>query len=210
MPFNINEFRSYINGQNETAKSDKFDVSIVMPGYPGILNIPDGSRGISLVCEATEFPGITLTPIEFINYGFIQRIPGHLNFPPITLTFICTGQMIEKAFFDSWIGALVSYDTGLVRYVDDNQLKSTITITQYNNIGNPIFKVDLVEAFPLDIAPLSLDWANQVHHRLSVTFSYRKWNSYVIKNESPAPTDVPPTSTPPSNLNNPAPAQPSQ
>lgn len=197
MAFNINDFRTNLNGQKEVAKADKFDVTISIPNLSGLFNVGSTGESLSLVCEAAELPGVTITPIEWINYGFVQRIPGKLTFPPVSLTFICTGLMQERTFFDSWINSMIPFNSGLLVYPDDNnqQIKSNIAITQYSSTGTNIYTVNLLEAWPMDIQPLPLDWANDQVHRLSVTFSYKKWTSNGTTNATPVTTQ-------PNNLTN--------
>lgn len=200
MAFNINDFRTNLNGQKEVAKADKFDVTISIPNLSGLFNVGSTGESLSLVCEAAELPGVTITPIEWINYGFVQRIPGKLTFPPVSLTFICTGLMQERTFFDSWINSMIPFNSGLLVYPDDNnqQIKSNIAITQYSSTGTNIYTVNLLEAWPMDIQPLPLDWANDQVHRLSVTFSYKKWTS----NGTTSTTNATPVTTQPNNLTN--------
>lgn len=174
MAFKITNFLSNLQDQAETSRADKFDVMIVIPNK---LTSLMGMETLSLVCEATELPEVGINPIEFINYGFVQRIPFHLTFAPIALTFICTGKMKEKIFFDTWVNNMIPFNNGLIYYPDDNNYKTSIKIIQYNLTGKPIYTVDLQEAFPLNVSSLPLSWSNDQIHRLTVNFSYKRWNS---------------------------------
>jgi hypothetical protein len=180
MTFKIDDFLSNINGQKEIAKAYRFDVQFVkMPTAPGIMKISDGARGLSLLCENAELPGITVSPIEFLNYGVPQKIPGNISFQPISLTFICTGKMQERIFFDSWVNSIIPISNGLLIYPDDNnsQSKATIKINQYSGAGDLQYSVMLEEAFPISIEPMALNWGSDEALRLNVAFAYRKWYS---------------------------------
>jgi len=58
--------------------------------------------------------------------------------------------------------------------------------------NNPIYGINLFEAFPVIVAPQAVSWANEDVQRLTVTFSYTKWetsnmsNSYLVPNHSTA------------------------
>lgn len=180
MAFNIQDFISNLDGNNQISKSDLFDVFIQLPtqvsqgtGY--------GMQQLSLQCEVSELPGRDITLIEYRHYAFIKRIPHMNQYGHTTFTFICTGNLIEKQLFDRWLDLMVPVDTGLVNYpLDDNNnslYESQIGINQYDVAGNLIYTINLIDAIPTSVTSMALDWNNDQVHRLSVTFAYPKWTS---------------------------------
>lgn len=178
MPLKIDDFRNHFNGHNELSRSDKFDVFINIPpqvsqgsGY--------GIKELALQCEVSELPGRDISLIEYRHYAFTKRIPhmnqyGHINF-----TFYCGGNLVEKQIFDRWLDIMVPVDTGLVNYPLDDQnnalYESQIQVNQYDQQGNLIYTVNLVDAIPTSVASMPLDWNVDQIHRLSVSFAYFKW-----------------------------------
>lgn len=149
-------------------------------------------------CEATELPGRSFSLSEYQTYGPSIKIPIQNTFDSISLTFICSDDMWEKKFFDTWMETIsishplgsifgladqilesqsIGIDTGFgVRYdfsyKDD--YTSTIEITQYDLTGKASYKVNLVDAFPYAVNPMPLNWgAYNQYHKVNVNFSYK-------------------------------------
>jgi hypothetical protein len=180
MSFDVEKFRNNFGGHNEVSKSDKFDVYINIP--PSVaVGSGYGMEQLALQCEVSELPGKDITMIEYRHYGFTKRIPHNNQYGHISFTFICAGDLIEKQIFDRWMDLLVPSDTGLVNYpldVNNNPLyESQIMINQYDQLGNLVYVVNLIDAIPTSISSMSLDWNNDMVHRLTVTFAYFKWTT---------------------------------
>lgn len=200
MAFNINQFISHVSSQNEFSMADKYEVFITVPYFLSLIpNAVEWGRGLLLTCENAELPGVDITPIEFRHYGFIQRIPHHLNFSPVNFTFYCTGKMLEKKFFDIWMDRLIPFNTGLISYPEDDsgKLTTTIEIKQYDNMANVNYHIKLFDAFPTSVMPLSLNWADESIHRLQVTLMYKRWTTINTQHAAIGdPSSLNQTSTP--------------
>src|SRR6185312_16607431 len=123
MAFQVNEFVHHYANYNERSSADKFYVMISLTNLLTKSFGNFGSRELALECEQAEFPGIDVVPIEYRHYGFIRRIPHYLNFSPLSLTFYCNGQMLEKKLFDVWIQLCIPTDgngPGLIQYRQDD------------------------------------------------------------------------------------------
>jgi hypothetical protein len=207
MSFKINDFITHFSEEKEFAKTDKFEVRIsIPPGLfsGGVSRIVDSyfldTQFLTLSCEAAEFPGMDVTPIEFRHYGFIQRIPHHLNFPPVNLTFYATGNMKEKKFFDYWVNSMIPLQTGLIYYQDEKQYTSKVDIYQYDSASTVVYAISLQDAFPISVGNLSLNWGEDNAHRFQVTFAYKRWISYDENGSAittaPSESIEPPSTTP--------------
>jgi hypothetical protein len=176
MAFNITDFTSNLNDLGETARADKFDVVISLPR---ILDNGGMTARLALQCENAEFPGLDITPIEYRHHAFIRRIPYHLNYTPLNLTFYCTGAMLEKQLFDAWMNLCVAKSTGLINYRQDSSgiplYEATITVNQYDQVGNRTYFAQGIECFPISMSQLATNWSDDSSHRLSMTFAYTKW-----------------------------------
>lgn len=178
MAFNIQDFITNLDQNNMTSHANMFDVVMTLPAAIGDVN---ASRELSLVCEAAEFPGIDVAQIQYRHYGFSKYIPHALTFTPLNLTFYCTGQMTEKRIFDAWVNLCVDVTTGLVTYrLDSNgqpNYETTITINQYDPIGDYTYFAQAEEAFPISVSPLMTNWSDDSVHRVSVQFIFTKWKN---------------------------------
>jgi uncharacterized membrane protein len=60
-----------------------------------------------------------------------------------------------------------------------------IVITQYDMSDNEIHNVKIIDAFPIAVNQLDLDWSNDNnYHKLTVTFAYTYWE--IISTAQPA------------------------
>ena len=176
--FTIDEFRTNLSAHGEVAKSDKFNVTIVIPT---LLQGQTTSRELALQCEASELPGRDINMIEFRHYGFNKRIPHMNQYNQVSLTFYCAGDMHEKKLFDRWMDIMIPTSSGLVSYPIDesgrHQYETDVLINQYHPDGRMIYQVQLIEAVPVAITPLTQNWSDDSVHRLTVTFAFKKWLS---------------------------------
>lgn len=184
--FNPNEFLSHINGNNGLAKPAKFEVNIDLP-IP-IVQItnqygPDISRGLSLQCEAAELPGKNFVTEDVKIYGPTFKVPFQTQYNDISLTFLCSGNFYERFLFDSWMNLIMPTDTNNLRFpkgndgVFDTGYLTSVLIKQYDDVGNEIYNVKLIDAFPINVQAQTLNWSEDGFHRLTVVFSYLRYET---------------------------------
>ena len=72
---------------------------------------------------------------------------------------------------------LKQYNPAEIRTVslDNDQIEDT-THYQYDLTDKLAYSVDLIEAYPIAVNQLDLDWSNDGHHKLVVVFAYTYWN----------------------------------
>lgn len=182
--FNPNEFLSNINRNNGLAKPAKFEVNISLP-LP-VLQLtnqygPDLPRGLSLQCEAAELPGKNFVTEDVKIYGPTFKVPFQTQYNDISLTFLCSGNFYERYMFDSWMNLIMPTDTNNLRFPKgDNRTTGYLTdvlIIQYDDVGNEIYNVTLIDAFPINVQAQTLNWSEDGFHRLTVVFSYLRYET---------------------------------
>jgi hypothetical protein len=89
------------------------------------------------------------------------------------MTFILSGDMKEKVFFDNWLEYINPTSSFDLNYRND--YVTTIRINQYDNQDNLAYSVDLFDAFPTAVNQLDMDWSSDGHLKLTVVFEYRYW-----------------------------------
>ena len=138
----------------------------------------DGTvRKTGLRCESISFPGRNLDTTPDTNiYGPTREIVNGFSFAEITGTFVCSSDMREKLFFETWQRLAFNPQTWSLGYYDD--YVGSIDIHQLDEQDNKRYGVQLVECFPKTIAEQSLGYGqNDTLHRINVTFSYRYWKN---------------------------------
>jgi hypothetical protein len=161
-----------------------------------------GSGYFNFKCEAAALPGRTFSLIEQKTYGPVQRHPIANFYSDVKLTFICSDNMFEKIFFDSWFecmsvsnidaisGSAIelihksnSVKTGLgVRFdfAYKDEYTCNIRIKQYDVTGSEekTYIMTLLDAFPYSIDTMPLSWrGTDSYHRISVSFTYRYYET---------------------------------
>jgi len=180
MPFSINEILQTFD--TDLARPNRFDVTIVPPA---ILKSNMQIELLSGRCEIAQLPGRHLSTIEQKTYGPFEKFPYHTTYTDIDLTFIVDGNMVEKYFFDSWIDYINPTNDFNIAYKGD--YITDILISQYDITNQLSYQVKLVDAYPIGINQMDLDWSNDGYHKLSVTFAYTYWYNNSQNDSSPLP-----------------------
>ena len=59
---------------------------------------------------------------------------------------------------------------------------TNIKIIQYDEFIRQIYAVELIDAFPIEVNQLDLDWNDQNYHKLAVVFAYTNWTETTVTN----------------------------
>jgi len=171
MAGNINEFKSSFN--KDIARSNRFDVQIPVP----LTLIPYVSSAKSLTyrCETAQLPGRTFATTEQKTYGPIEKYPYLNTYGDLDLTFIVDDDMNQKVFFDAWMNYINPLYNNNMRYKGD--YSTTIIINQYNVSNELTYSVNLIDAYPISINQMDLNWGDDSYHKISVTFAYTYWQN---------------------------------
>lgn len=178
MSSNIRDFVSSF--KKDPALSSKFDVFITVPP---ILAVTYGtvSKQLSLRCEMTELPGRVFNVTER-KFGSapIQKVPFQSVYDDVTMSFIVSGDMTERLVFDQWMELINPSSTYNFKYKAD--YVTDVSIRQYDLQNNLTYESILIDAFPLAVNQMELDWTSENYHRLSVTFAYTNWQQGTTNN----------------------------
>jgi hypothetical protein len=164
--------------KTDFARPARFDVEIPVPlKLVAYLNT---AKQLTLRCENAEFPGKTLATTDRRIYGPSEKQPYLTTFSDSTFTFILSDDMREKRLFDAWMDLINPKSTFDMNYKGD--YATPITINQYDVTNKLSYSVTLIDAFPVSVNQLDLDWSNDsTHHRLSVTFAYHTYEGNSIQ-----------------------------
>jgi len=135
------------------------------------------SRYLALQCETAELPGRTTATTDVKIYGPTFKGPYQTQYGDTSLTFLCTNDFFERKLFERWMECIHPSDTNNVRFAKGAKSRylTNIKIIQYDEFIKQIFAVELLDAFPIGIAPQSLSWSEEGFHRLSIQFAYQKY-----------------------------------
>ena len=133
------------------------------------------SRNLAMLCEGAELPGKTIMTHDARVYGPTYKVPYQAQYNDMNLTFLCTNEFQERALFERWMEAIIPSDTFNPRFPksEKSRYMTNIRVIKYDDEANEVFVVELVDAFPISIAPQAMSWSDDGFMRLSVQFSYR-------------------------------------
>lgn len=186
----------------ELAKPSRFRVMLIPKATSSKLSKIIDAETLSLRCESALLPGRTLSTSDLRIYGPTEKFPYQSSYEDATLTFIVTDSMTEKLFFNQWMEIINPQDTWNFEYKKNYVMD--IQIEQYDNMDNVTHTVKLIDAFPIAVNQLDLNWSSQNdYHKLSVVFAYTYWQKPKSEGGSEADaatTDVPKDSQISSNI----------
>ena len=135
------------------------------------------SRYLALQCESAELPGKTFATADVKIYGPTFKVPYQTQYADTTLTFLCTNEFYERKLFERWMESVMPTDTNNLRFPkgQSSRYLTNIKIIQYDEFIKQIFAVELMDAFPIGVAPQALSWSEDGFHRLSIQFAFQKY-----------------------------------
>lgn len=173
----INEFKNSF--RSDIARSNRFDV-LISPPLTLLSVIAVTPKQLAFRCENAQLPGRSIATTDRKTYGPIEKLPYLTTYNDIDLTFIVSGDMSEKLFFDTWLDLVNPKTTNNFNYKTD--YSTPVIINQYGVDNKLTYSVELIDAYPISVNQLDLDWASDSVHKLTVTFAYTKWFNNSVTN----------------------------
>jgi len=210
--FNINEFKSHIDG-NGYVPTNKYYVEFGSPPLMqrASINILGNPVKVSSIgqllqfrAEAIRAPGILVSTSNNQRYGIgpMQQMPTNVNFTNISASFLADARGLVWGYFYQWFNTIFGFDevistsgissnynTFRVNYKVD--YVADITISVFDHSGKLVTSLTLIDAFPISMNDISLAWdsMNQLK-RITVSFSYRSWKMNTTTTNADALSDT--------------------
>jgi len=114
--YDVGKFSSRI-AKTGLASPNKFEVNF--------KNIPGSDAGdltqLNLMCDQVSLAGRDVQAVLDLQYGIRRQVVYNAPaYTPLSLSFICTDQMLEKTILDKWNNLIVPVQRGFhVAYYDD-------------------------------------------------------------------------------------------
>lgn len=196
---NVDDIKSVLNVSNGPSLRSNYVVTVVPPraflglgaGFGGIVGGIGRSalsllamKQLSMLAQNASLPGRTISTTPHRMYGTVREMPYGVLYAPITITFICTNIMVERAFFDLWQQSIVYPKSNYMNYYND--YVGRVLVQKVDNagwavgsvVGELISTYILEEAYPKVVQEQELAYGskNEVM-TLTVEFSYARWRS---------------------------------
>lgn len=176
MAFNVAEFRSNMIGDG--ARPNLFQVSLTFPSIAANGSL--AGQKATFQAKSAQLPGATIGTVPLYYFGRELKFAGNRTFTDWTLQIINDEDFVVRNALESWMNAINSH-AGNVRNtgaVNPTGYTVDAVVTQYGKAGNELKSYKFVGVFPLDVAPIDLDWgSNDVIEEYSATFAFQYWES---------------------------------
>jgi hypothetical protein len=169
MAFDIERFRSKINEFSGIAPSSRFTVSI-FSSNPKLRSITN-KEALEFLAFAVDIPGMKFSPdlVMLNGYGRINEVPLRVDTNNSAISFYVDNEALVYKFFYIWMNMVSNIDGKFYKngagdgfdemaYAEDYYCDVVINYYGYNN---SIMRVELYDAFPLELSGIGLDWNDQ-------------------------------------------------
>lgn len=171
--FNVEQFKSALT--NGGARPNQFMVQLSYPSYVNLSSIAV-ARSPFLVTVA-ELPGQTVNPAVVQYRGREVKFTGDRVFAPWTITVLNDAEMSIRNAMEQWMNGMEDLATK-VGYLQPAQYQRDLQVFQLDRNGNVLKAYNLVNAFPVDLSPVALDFAaNDTISNFQVTFQYQHFTT---------------------------------
>lgn len=176
MAFNVAEFRANMIGDG--ARPNLFSVSLTFPTIAE--NGTVASQKTTFMAKSAQLPGSTVGIVPVYYFGRELKFAGNRTFTDWTLQIINDEDFTIRRSLESWMNSINSH-AGNVRNsgaINPSSYSVDATVTQYGKGGDVLKTYKFVGMFPIDIAPIDLDWgSNDTIEEYATTFAFQYWES---------------------------------
>ena len=174
--YNVDSFTAQIAARG-IASPNKFEVLFT--------NVPSAAlvgghtaNDLNLMCESASLAGRSVQSLLDRQYGLNREVAYNgPTYTPITLSFLCSANYIEKRIFDRWNNMIVDISKGFdVAYYKD--YIGEMTLRTLDVQGTTAFELRYKECYPKTISAIELNHSTQNSAvRMTVEMNYAYWES---------------------------------
>jgi hypothetical protein len=195
---------SAVNSVGGLSKASKFMVTITRSAGSSRDDrappIAGGAQNLTFLCDSAYLPGLgyQTDEIRMSGYGNVEKRPYATIFQDVPLTFYSDADGSVFKYFHAWMQSVFAFNDaanpngtvkglplnsfqypseyyGVVEIIHMNEIKTT------KESDNTIVKYQLLEAYPIAIGDIQVDWNMQDQIlKIPVTFAYTNWTSTTL------------------------------
>lgn len=159
------------------AKSNQYFIEITPPPAIGQSDpFKSNLNMISLFCDKTEIPGVTIESAPVRSYGESRESAYGKIYDQVQLTFYVDANFIVKEFFDTWINAVFDTETRHIGY-PAQYTADTLKIYVQDSQNESRYTVTLHKVWPKNIGSIEIGYATSGVMKLNVTLAYQ-WSTF--------------------------------
>lgn len=133
----------------------------------------ESSKSLQAMVSIASLPGVSMDTTVVNNNGNHIKMPNNRTQTDIDFSFMLANDYFEKLILDAWRKIIQDPYTSKMGYYDDYTVD--IIIEALDTEDNPVHRVYLLEAHPINFSSVELDkGAADQYNQYNVTFSYNK------------------------------------
>jgi len=160
------------------ARPNLFEVSLNFPILTD--NSIAASQQSTFLAKSAQLPGSTIGVVPVYYFGREVKFAGNRTFADWTVQIINDESFLIRRAIEQWMNSINAH-AGNIRSAtagSPSEYSVDAAVTQFGKVGDRIKKYDFVGMFPVDLAPIDLDWGqNDVIEEYAVTFAYQYWTA---------------------------------
>jgi hypothetical protein len=169
---NINSFKAALA---TPARINQFRVELSFPGYVG--NGALAAQKSQFLVSASEMPGSSIPPIPVAYRGRTVNYPGDRNFFPWNITILNDTDFAIRSAFEEWLNGIDNHTTGN-GILTPLLVQTDMTIYQLDKNDTVLKEYRLINAMPVDVAPIGVNHAaSDTISESNVSIVYDYWVS---------------------------------
>jgi hypothetical protein len=176
MAFNVNDFRAQMIGDG--ARPNLFQVTLTFPTFT--TNGAAAGAKTTFMAKTAQLPGSTIGQVPMYYFGREVKFAGNRTFTDWSLQIINDEDFTIRNALESWMNAISSHASNVRNGAASNPTQYSVdaVVDQYSKTGQIIKSYKFVGLFPVDIAPIDLDWStNDSIEEYGATFAFQYWES---------------------------------
>ena len=174
--FSVSNFSSTI-AKNGLASPNKFEV--IFRAIPGAHKGAADLQQLNLMCDQCSLAGRDVQAVLDLQYGIRRQVAYNAPaYTPLSLSFLCTDQMLEKTILDKWNNLIVPVQRGFhVAYYDD--YKGELDVFVLDRSGKKkTYHMHYHEIYPKTVTAVELNHATTNSTlRVTASFEYSYWTT---------------------------------
>ena len=171
--FDVERFKSSLT--NGGARPNQFTVQLSFPSY--VTGAPLAVARAPFLVSVAELPGQTVNPAVVQYRGREVKFVGDRVYSPWTITVLNDAEMSIRAAMEQWMAGMEDYAAKFGK-LQPSEYQKDADIFQLDRNGNILKSYKLVNAFPVDLSPVGLDFgANDQISSFTVTFQYQHFTT---------------------------------
>ena len=178
--YDVGKFSSKI-ATTGLASPNKFEVNF--KNIPG-ANANDRTQ-LNLMCDQVSLAGRDVQAVLDLQYGIRRQVVYNAPaYTPLSLSFICTDQMLEKTVLDKWNNLIVPVQRGFhVAYYDDYRGELDIHVLDRSG-KKRTYSMQYHEVYPKTVTAVELNHGTtNATLRVTAEIQYAYWTTNTV-NES--------------------------